>query len=176
MSTVGASEVGWFLSSGASVSFSEMHPVWLCSDASLHACAVAPSCIQVLGELFSAVTHHRGAAECEADVVGEAVRSAAVDSLTTIPGCFSGWKHVLARRPASACPSKKPLRVLAKRTLGFSRDGVCRGRTWQPHALPHCEVAEWCAGFSAVLPSSHVEVSSVLSQRCSKPGAHVGSS
>ena len=168
--------MGWFLSSGASVSFSEMHPVWLCSDASLHTCAVAPSCIQVLGELFSAVTHHRGAAECEADVVGEAVRLAAVDSLTTIPGCFSGWKHVLARRPASACPSKKPLRVLAKRTLRFSRDGVCRGRTWQPHALPHCEVAEWCAGFSAVLPPSHVEVSSVLSQRCSKPGAHVGSS
>lgn len=40
---------GRFLSSGASVSFSEMHPVWLCSDSSLHPCPVAPSCFQVLG-------------------------------------------------------------------------------------------------------------------------------
>ena len=144
------------------------HRVWLCCDASPHPCPVAPSCIQVLGELFSAAPQW----SVKETWWMEAVRSAAVLSLTAIRGISQVGSASWQSRPASAIRSEKLLR--AKRTPGVQQGWVGRGLRGATPSLT--ARVPWCSDFSAILPPSRVEVSSVLSQRCSKSGGHVRSS
>lgn len=144
------------------------HRVWLGSDASPHPCPVAPSCIQVLGELFAAVTQ----SSAKETWWMEAVRSAALLSLATIRGISQVGSASWQSRPASAIPSEKLLR--AKRMLGVPQGWVGRGLGGATPSLT--ARLPWCSDFSAILPRPHVEVSSVLSRRCSKSGGHVRSS